>query len=147
MREWQVRHGRLPNPPARPVSPTSPSSPSPVHPTLPFLVIFTTSPPISVVESVLIRHNDSVSWCKRLYDSKRELKGSMSAPGTTWASAPGGKNTQNTGRELTLPGTLRVSETLSSGGVPSSEAKLAPVCSSIETNSQEHLHHRTRCSH
>ena len=33
MREWQIRHGRLPNPPARPVSPTSPSSPSPVHST------------------------------------------------------------------------------------------------------------------
>jgi len=28
MREWQIRHGRLPNPGARPVSPTSPSSPN-----------------------------------------------------------------------------------------------------------------------
>ena len=28
MREWQIRHGRLPNPGARPVPPTSPSSPS-----------------------------------------------------------------------------------------------------------------------
>ena len=35
MREWQVRHGRLPTPAARPLSPTSPSSPSSVHATLP----------------------------------------------------------------------------------------------------------------
>jgi hypothetical protein len=33
MREWQIRHGRLPNPTARPVSPTLPSSPSSIHST------------------------------------------------------------------------------------------------------------------
>jgi hypothetical protein len=33
MREWQIRHGRLPNPGARPVSPTSPSSPTSMHST------------------------------------------------------------------------------------------------------------------
>ena len=38
MKEWQIRHGRLPNPAARttsPTSPTSPSSPSGPHSTLP----------------------------------------------------------------------------------------------------------------
>ena len=35
MREWQIRHGRLPNPAAHPTSPISPSSPSSVHSTLP----------------------------------------------------------------------------------------------------------------
>lgn len=33
MREWQIRHGRIPTPGARPVSPTSPSSPVSMHST------------------------------------------------------------------------------------------------------------------
>ena len=35
MREWQIRHGRLPNPGARPVSPSSPNSPNSMRSTFP----------------------------------------------------------------------------------------------------------------